>query len=118
MARKAKDALKRIQQGNFYIPSPTEVEMAMTPAGSWTAAQLAEWGVAWPPREGWRRDLVAQWKAKNSRTDGEASDFSHVAALLRAAINSRDDTSFKAIMSNNFNIILAALDIAANQKEG
>ena len=27
------------------IPSPTEIEARRTPAGGWTKAQLAQWGV-------------------------------------------------------------------------
>lgn len=37
-------------------------------------------------------------------------DYRHLAALLRANLN---NSSFRAILSNNFNIILAALDLAA-----
>lgn len=39
------------------IPSPEEIEQAKTPGGGWTRAQLAEWGVSWPPPKGWRRAL-------------------------------------------------------------
>jgi len=38
-------------------PTPEQIEAARTPKGGWTKAQLAEWGVAWPPRKGWRREL-------------------------------------------------------------
>ena len=38
-------------------PCPQEIAAASTSAsGAWKAEQLAEWGVAWPPK-GWRRDL-------------------------------------------------------------
>lgn len=43
------------------LPSPDDVAAAQTPAGGWTRAQLAEWGVAWPPRKGWRADLARRW---------------------------------------------------------
>ena len=39
------------------IPSPTESEARRTPAGGWTKAQLAQWGVPWPPSKGWRQKL-------------------------------------------------------------
>jgi hypothetical protein len=38
-------------------PTPEEIEAAKTPAGGWTQAQLAQWGVPWPPPAGWRREL-------------------------------------------------------------
>lgn len=44
-------------------PSPDEVAAARTPAGGWTKAQLAAWGVPWPPPKGWRAELEEQWKA-------------------------------------------------------
>lgn len=37
--------------------SREEIEAARTPAGGWTKAQLAEWGVPWPPTRGWRSKL-------------------------------------------------------------
>jgi len=43
-------------------------------------------------------------------------DFAHVAHLLRIYIN-KDNASFKATLSNNSNIILAALDMAAGWTE-
>lgn len=45
------------------IPSPEEIEAAKTPAGAWTKATLAAWGVSWPPPKGWRKDLErAYWR--------------------------------------------------------
>jgi hypothetical protein len=35
-----------------------EILAKRTPAGGWTAAQLAEWGVSWPPRKGWINRLA------------------------------------------------------------
>lgn len=40
-------------------PAPQEIDAAKTPAGGWTKAQLAEWGVPWPPPKGWRVKLIA-----------------------------------------------------------
>jgi hypothetical protein len=40
-------------------PTPAEIDAARTPRGSWTKAQLAEWGVPWPPPRGWRKRLLA-----------------------------------------------------------
>lgn len=36
-----------------------EIEAARTPAGGWTKAQLAQWGVPWPPPKGWIKRLLA-----------------------------------------------------------
>jgi ribonuclease HI len=58
-------------------PSPEMIERMRTARGGWTKAQLAEWGVAWPPPKGWRKELVARATAsrggsarlRNIRTD-------------------------------------------------
>ena len=40
-------------------PSPEEVAAASTsPHGSWSAKQLRDWGVPWPPPAGWRKELA------------------------------------------------------------
>ncbi|WP_199546306.1 hypothetical protein [Streptomyces sp. N35] len=46
------------------LPSPDEVEAAKTPAGAWTKAQLAAWGVPWPAPKGWKQRLAKEWKAR------------------------------------------------------
>jgi hypothetical protein len=63
MARKMKESKRIIEAGRFVLPSPREVIMAKTKRGAWTAKQLAEWGVAWPPRGGWREELRNRWYA-------------------------------------------------------
>ncbi|MET7649251.1 hypothetical protein ABZS83_37655 [Streptomyces sp. NPDC005426] len=45
------------------LPSPEEIEAAKTPKGAWTRAQLAEWGIPWPPEKGWKEALVARWES-------------------------------------------------------
>lgn len=40
------------------MPTAAEIEAAKTPRGGWTKAQLAAWGVPWPPPKGWRAALV------------------------------------------------------------
>lgn len=42
--------------------SNEEIEAAKTPKGAWKAVQLAKWGVSWPPPNGWRRKLVANYE--------------------------------------------------------
>jgi len=37
-----------------------EIEAGRSPRGGWTRAQLAEWGVPWPPPKGWRRRLTGR----------------------------------------------------------
>ncbi|BCK53190.1 hypothetical protein NWFMUON74_09620 [Nocardia wallacei] len=39
--------------------SMEEIEGARSPAGGWSRAQLAEWGVPWPPPPGWKKSLAA-----------------------------------------------------------
>jgi hypothetical protein len=43
-----------------HIPTAGEIEAARTPAGGWTRATLASWGISWPPARGWRERLIAQ----------------------------------------------------------
>lgn len=35
-----------------------QIDAARTPRGAWSAKQLAEWGVPWPPPRGWRKALL------------------------------------------------------------
>lgn len=49
------------------LPSPDDIEAARTPAGGFTRAQLAAWGVAWPPPKGWKRQLNDRWHAAQAR---------------------------------------------------
>lgn len=51
------------ETGQVNLPSPQDILDAQTPAGGWTAATLAKWGVLWPPPKGWRRELEERWKA-------------------------------------------------------
>ncbi|MFK4087179.1 hypothetical protein ACI2LF_23940 [Kribbella sp. NPDC020789] len=43
------------------LPSPDDIEAARTAAGGFTRAQLAAWGVTWPPPKGWKKDLNDRW---------------------------------------------------------
>lgn len=36
-----------------------QIEAGRSPAGGFTRAQLAEWGVPWPPPKGWKEALIA-----------------------------------------------------------
>lgn len=58
---------------NAYIPSPEEIKSLCTPAGGWTKAQLAQWGVPWPPPKGWKHELERKWR---SMQDGRSDKFS------------------------------------------
>ena len=35
-----------------------QIEAGRSPKGGWTRAQLAQWGVPWPPPKGWRNALT------------------------------------------------------------
>jgi len=50
-------------------PTPDEIRAARTPKGGWTAAQLAEWGVKWPPPAGWRKRL--ERASRQQAADGD-----------------------------------------------
>jgi hypothetical protein len=45
-------------------PSPQEIAAAVTAKGGWTRAQLAAWGVPWPPPSGWKRELEDRYAAE------------------------------------------------------
>jgi hypothetical protein len=51
------------RQDHPVLPSPAEIEDARTSAGGFTRAQLAAWGVTWPPPKGWKKELNARWRA-------------------------------------------------------
>jgi hypothetical protein len=38
-------------------PSREEIDAGLSPAGGYTRAQLAQWGIPWPPPRGWKRRL-------------------------------------------------------------
>jgi hypothetical protein len=40
------------------MPTAEEIEAGRSPAGGWTRAQLAQWGVPWPPPKGWKVRLL------------------------------------------------------------
>jgi hypothetical protein len=47
--------------GTIRSPTADEIEAAKTPRGGWTRRkQLAQWGVGWPPRRDWKRNLIEQ----------------------------------------------------------
>lgn len=43
-----------------------QIEAGRSTNGGWTRAQLAQWGVAWPPRKGWRQELMRGREAISS----------------------------------------------------
>jgi hypothetical protein len=49
------------------LPSEQEIDAAKTERGGWKKAQLAEWGIPWPPPPGWKRKLIADYKAGRLR---------------------------------------------------
>lgn len=82
MAGKAKAALQRIKAKGFIVPTPEQVAAADTTGnGGFTAAQLAEWGVPWPPPHGWRRELERRWYDGQQRSDQKVTP-----AIARAAL--------------------------------
>jgi hypothetical protein len=85
MAGKASRARKRMSRGDFTIPSPAEVEAAGGPHGAgFTAKQLAEWGVTWPPKKGWKLALEVKWRAANWKV-GDQREPSNPSRITGAA---------------------------------
>lgn len=44
----------------------------MTAGGAWTRAQLADWGVPWPPPKGWKRQLLRRWEQHHGASEEDA----------------------------------------------
>lgn len=63
MGKKTRSAKIRMKAGKYETPSPQEVIEKMSAAGGWTAVQLAAWGIAWPPKKGWRDELRRRWQS-------------------------------------------------------
>jgi hypothetical protein len=39
-----------------------EINLARTENGGWTKQTLESWGIAWPPKKGWKKDLLSKIK--------------------------------------------------------
>lgn len=52
------------------MPTPEEIQAAMTAKGGWTKRQLARWGVPWPPPQGWPERLAQGLPIEAPRTAG------------------------------------------------
>ena len=52
------DAATRWLKKNKHGITGQEIMAAQTPKGGWTKAQLAKWGVPWPPPQGWKKSLI------------------------------------------------------------
>src|SRR5260221_7681362 len=63
-----------------------EIEAARSPKGGWTKATLAAWGVAWPPRAGWKERLIAGEPAPQPGVDGVVATSSRPSACLEAKL--------------------------------
>ena len=64
--RRTRERLRRARLGDYgrrELVADLVIEAGKTPRHGWTSAQLARWGVAWPPAKGWRRELVGRWAA-------------------------------------------------------
>jgi hypothetical protein len=66
--------------------SAQEIEAARSPKGGWTKATLAAWGVAWPPRAGWKERLIAGEPAPQPGVDGVVATSSRPSACLEAKL--------------------------------
>lgn len=45
------------------IPSPLEIMQNQTSRGGWDKHALRDWGVAWPPPEGWKKELESAYRS-------------------------------------------------------
>lgn len=72
MGKKMRFAATILADGKFKLPSPDEIKAAATPRSkrtgslAWDAQTLAEWGIPWPPKQGWRNELRRRWERRNN----------------------------------------------------
>lgn len=72
-SRATQSVERRAQNGSTGISMITaavsndEIEAGRSPKGGWKAAQLAKWGVPWPPPNGWRKQLIANYENQKLR---------------------------------------------------
>jgi hypothetical protein len=67
----------------MHLPSEREIEAAKTPRGGWTRAQLAEWGVPWPPPKGWKAALLAESDKPNPPAERTGRDAHPLGPLVK-----------------------------------
>jgi hypothetical protein len=67
------------------MPTAEEIEAGRSPAGGWTRAQLAQWGVPWPPPKGWKARLQGRSVIKRSASSGKGISAAVSAAEIRQA---------------------------------
>ncbi len=53
-------ATTRIQERDAMLAAREGIEAKASARGGYTRAQLADWGVAWPPPRNWKRSLVRE----------------------------------------------------------
>jgi len=69
-----------------------EIEAAKTEKGGWTRAQLALWGVPWPPPKGWKERLISGV--------GEASEPDEFELVIEDALRALAGRSEAALWTN------------------
>lgn len=96
-----------------------EINAKRTPKGSWTRAQLAEWGVAWPPPRGWRKLLI--YGAPDA--DG-GTEICQAITRYKEAIASADQTAIDEsaamladVIAENEILILAGLSKMTDRRK-
>jgi hypothetical protein len=57
---------KRAKRVLVWLPSPKEIELNKTAKGGWTRITLESWGVPWPPRKGWKKELEEKFRKSSS----------------------------------------------------
>lgn len=79
------------------MPSREEIEHHRTPAGGFTKATLAMWGVSWPPPKGWLDRLVKEHERNPMKPDYQSPLQLNHDEVLKLATNDRE---FLAIYGN------------------
>jgi hypothetical protein len=86
MGRKIAEAMRRVAEGGFTLPTPEQLEWMRKANGKgFTALQLAEWGVPWPPRKGWVQELEKKYNEQYSTSARGAKNLTSSRADLTPA---------------------------------
>lgn len=69
MPNKLTIADQRLKQGNFRTITHDEYKKICNGHMGWSALQLAEWGISWPPKKGWLSTLRANYEKNNYKSN-------------------------------------------------
>ena len=100
------------------ILTKQDIEAGKTPAGGFNKRQLAEWGISWPPKKGWKKRLMNGGEGE-PRTEPEPAYHAlmQIMELLKQTENLTDVELGRRI-DRVYTIAKEALRVSAFSKRG